>query len=45
MKPEADARAPEIIPEEGARAEASPEQPQDPKAKLVCGRLVPVDRA
>jgi hypothetical protein len=45
VRPEADARAPEIISEECARAEAAPEQPQDPKAKLVCGRLVPVDRA
>jgi dihydropteroate synthase len=45
VRPEADARAPEIISEAGARAEAAPEQPQDPKAKLVCGRLVPVDRA
>ena len=45
VKPEADAEPPETVPETTARAEASPQAPQEPKTKLVCGRLVPADQA
>jgi dihydropteroate synthase len=41
VKPDADAGAPEIIADDSARDEAAPEA----TAKLVCGRLVPADRA
>ena len=45
VRPEADARPPETIFEDAARAEAEPEDPQEPKTKLVCGRLVSADQA
>ncbi|QEE39973.1 MULTISPECIES: DUF6513 domain-containing protein [unclassified Methylobacterium] len=44
VKPEADADAPKTISEVEVRDEAQPENPQ-PATKLVCGRLVPADRA
>lgn len=44
VKPEADADAPKTISEVEVRYEAQPENPQ-PATKLVCGRLVPADRA
>lgn len=44
-EPEAGATPPETISEAQVRAEAAPERPQDPPTKLVCGRLVPADKA
>jgi len=44
VKPEADADAPETISDSEARVDVMPE-PAQPATKLVCGRLVPVDRA
>ncbi|WCS28038.1 DUF6513 domain-containing protein [Methylobacterium sp. NMS14P] len=43
--PEAGASPPETVLDAEARAAVAPERPQDPPAKLVCGRLVPADKA
>jgi hypothetical protein len=40
VRPEADAKPPETVPDSAA----TPERPQDSPTKLVCGRLVPADR-
>jgi dihydropteroate synthase len=45
VKPEADARPPETITAAEARAETTSERPQAAPVKLVCGRLIPADKA